>query len=163
MSFSYFAGKKFLGANSSMFKNEVVVIQRLPSHGIASLGTITDDIDIVCECHETHFPIRIFLLHLLDLAENSFLDRGQSLPRHRPGHIDAVHYGDIYSKAVGTELPGLFLFLIFGLRSSLNDVSNCLRFGFLLCVKAVKVIEVIAEFTIPDKLLAALCDLAEEI
>jgi hypothetical protein len=52
---------------------------------------------------------------------------------------------------------------MFDLRSSLNDVSNCRSFGFLLLVKAVKLIEVIAEFAIPDEFLTALCDHAEEI
>jgi hypothetical protein len=31
------------------------------------------------------------------LAKDSFLDSAQSGSRHRPGHIDAVDYGDILS------------------------------------------------------------------
>ena len=58
---------------------------------------------------------------------------------------------------------GLFLFFTFGLRSSLNDVSDCLGLGFLLFVEAVKLIEMVAEFAIPDEFLTGLCDDAEEI
>jgi hypothetical protein len=52
---------------------------------------------------------------------------------------------------------------MFGLRSSLNDVSDCRSFRFLLFVKAVKLIEVVAEFAIPFEFLTGLCDHAEEI
>ena len=52
---------------------------------------------------------------------------------------------------------------MFDLRSSLNDVSYCRSFWFLLFVKAVKLIKVVAEFAIPDEFLTGLCDHAEEI
>ena len=52
---------------------------------------------------------------------------------------------------------------MFDLRSSLNDVSDSRSFGFLLFVKAVKLIEMVAEFAIPNEFLAGLCDHAEEI
>ena len=148
-----------------MLEQKVIIIILISSHRDYTLSTVTNDLDVIRESHDTYLAVRILIVHFLDLSTNGLLDTLESVTAHRSGDIDAIDNRNIFCKSQLLRILHLLFSLTlsgclnFGLlhRSGLKHVADSFGLRVFLGVHLKLGVRVVAELALPGLGRGAIC------
>ena len=124
------------------------------SNWLAFNCTIANNFNDICEGNKAYSSLRVIFRHIFDLCENSLFNCVNPASAHTSGDINAIHDRDVFRHVLcraSTNLLLFLFFLIFNLRSRLDNVVDRVSFRFFFGVYLNEVF-VTAKFAIPHLL-----------